>query len=103
MKKVIRLLFFLFLPLLLFGQEMIEKIEIVGNDHVTRDTVLYYLSSREGNPYSEELLRKDFKVLWATGFFSNIKMEKEDGPGGMIIRIIVEENPLIKNIIYKTG
>jgi outer membrane protein insertion porin family len=82
---------------------MVEKIEIVGNDHVTRDTVMYYLSSREGNPYSEELLRKDFKVLWETGFFSNIKMEKEDGPGGKIIRIIVEENPLIKNIIYKTG
>ena len=103
MKKVIRLLFFLCLPLILFGQEMVEKIEIVGNDHVTRETVMYYLSSREGTPYSEELLRRDFKLLWATGFFSNIKIEKEDGPGGKIIRIIVEENPLIKNIVYKTG
>ncbi len=103
MKKVIRLLLFLCLPLLLFGQERVEKIEIIGNDHVTRETVLYYLSSREGNPYSEELLRRDFKVLWETGFFSNIRMEREDGPEGKIIKIIVEENPLIKNIIYKTG
>jgi len=103
MKKVVLLLLFTCIPLLLFGQEMVEKIEIVGNEHVTRETVMYYLSSKEGNPFSEELLRKDLRVLWATGFFSNIKMEKEDGARGKIVRIIVEENPIIKNITYKTG
>lgn len=103
MKNVVRLLLFICLPLLLFGQETVKKIEIVGNDHVTRETVLYYLSSREGDPYSEELLKRDFKVLWETGFFSDIRMEREDGPEGKIVRIIVEENPLIKSIVYKTG
>jgi outer membrane protein insertion porin family len=87
----------------LFGQEIVEKIEIVGNERVTRDTVLYYLSSREGGYYSEELLRRDFRVLWSTGFFSNIRIEKAEGTKGKIVKIIVEENPIVKNIIYKTG
>ncbi len=90
-------------PLFLFGQDLLEKIEIVGNDRVTRETILYYLSSREGDYLNEELLKKDLRVLWSTGFFSNVQIVKESGTRGKIVKIIVEENPLIKNIIYKTG
>ncbi len=103
MRKIILALVLFCLPLFLFGQEMVEKIEIIGNERVTRETVLYYLSSKEGDYYSEELLRRDFRVLWSTGFFSNIRIEKEEGARGKVVRIIVEENPVIKNIIYKTG
>ncbi len=103
MKKVLPLLIFLCLPLFLHGQETIERIEIIGNEHITRETVLYYIQSSEGNLYSEEILKRDFRSLWSTGFFSNIKMENEDGGGGKIVRIIVEENPIIKSITYKTG
>lgn len=103
MKKILLCFVILCVAPYLFGQEMVEKIEIVGNERVTRDTVLYYLSSREGDYYSEELLRRDFRVLWSTGFFSNIRIEKEDGAKGKIVKIIVEENPVVKNIIYKTG
>ncbi|HEA64628.1 MAG TPA: outer membrane protein assembly factor BamA, partial [Candidatus Aminicenantes bacterium] len=103
MKEILLCFVILFLAPYLFGQEMVEKIEIVGNERVTRETVLYYLSSTEGGFYSEELLRRDFRILWSTGFFSNIRIENEDGTEGKIVKIIVEENPVIKNIIYKTG
>jgi len=103
MKNFIFALIIVCLPLFLSGQEIVEKIEIEGNDHVTRDTILYYLSSREGDYYSEELLRRDFKILWSTGFFSNIKIERKEGKEGKIVKIIVEENPIIKEIVYKTG
>lgn len=103
MRKLILFLAVFTLPLLLYGQELVEKIEIVGNDKVTQETIFYYISSKEGDYLNEELLKRDFRVLWSTGFFSNIKIEKADGARGKIIRIIVEENPIIKNIIYKTG
>lgn len=103
MKKIILAIIFIFMPLSLLSQELVEKIEIEGNERVTRETILYYLSSREGDYYNKELLRQDFKVLWSTGFFSNIKMEAEEGTRGKIVRIVVEENPVIKDIVYKTG
>ena len=103
MKKCIVFLLLLSAPLSVFGQDVLEKIEIVGNDRVTRETILYYLSSREGDYYNEDLLRKDLRVLWSTGFFSNVQIVKENGTQGKVIKILVEENPLIKNIIYKTG
>ena len=103
MKKLVWLFLLLILPLSLAGQVRVEKIEIVGNDRVTRETILYYLTSREGDYFNEESLRKDFRVLWSTGFFSNLKIEGEEGLSGKVVKITVEENPVIKTITYKTG
>ena len=103
MKKILMVLFLALWPLVLSAQESIEKIEIIGNDRVTRETILYYLSAKEGDYYNEELLKKDFRVLWSTGFFSDIRIERVEADKGKIIRILVEENPIIKTVGYKTG
>jgi len=104
-RKILVLFVFLFScsSFFLYGEDMVEKIEIIGNDRVSTETVLYYLSSKVGDFFNEELLKKDFRVLWATGFFADIKIEKADGIKGKIVRIIVEENPVIKTITFKTG
>ncbi|MDH7512552.1 MAG: outer membrane protein assembly factor BamA [Clostridiales bacterium] len=103
MKKLVKVLFFICVPVFLAAQEQVEKIEIIGNERVSRETILYYLQSREGGYFSDELLQKDFRILWSTGFFSNLRIEKEDGAAGKIVKIIVEENPVIRTITYKTG
>ena len=103
MKRLIYILIFSLLPLFMFGQDVVEKIEIVGNERVTDETIMYYLSSREGEYFNENLLKRDFKVLWSTGFFANIKIEEDRGTSGKIIRITIEENPIVKEITYKTG
>ncbi|MBM3305706.1 MAG: outer membrane protein assembly factor BamA [Candidatus Aminicenantes bacterium] len=103
MKKAVLALLLLALPGLLAAQEVLEKIEIVGNDRVTTETILYYLSAREGNFYSDSQLRRDFRVLWSTGFFSDIRIEALTGTRGRIVRITVEENPIVKVVTYKTG
>ncbi len=91
------------LGLALGAQERVEKIEFAGNARVTRETILYYLTVREGDLYDEAALRRDFRVLWSTGFFSNIRIESDPGAGGRIVRIVVEENPVVKAVVYKTG
>jgi len=102
-KKLILAAIFLFSPLFLFSQDVIERIEIAGNVRVPQKTILYYLFMKEGGSFNKDLLGKDFKVLWSTGFFSNIKIEEGEGTKGKIVKIIVEENPVIRNITYKTG
>ncbi len=104
MKKILPALLLAFLfPTAAFAQETVERIDIVGNDRVTKETVLYYMSAREGDYLNEDLLKKDFRVLWSTGFFSDLRFERADGAKGKIIRIIVAENPVIKAVAYKTG
>jgi len=103
MKKIALAIILLCVPLFVFSQERVEQIIIAGNERVTDDTIIYYLSSREGENFNSDLLKRDFRVLWATGFFSNILIEEQDGTRGKIITITLEENPVIKDVIYKTG
>ena len=103
MKKISVIVFLLFLPMLIFGQEVIDSIEIDGINRVTEETVMYYLSFREGDFYNVEVVKRDFRALWATGFFSDIRFEEQDGTSGKVIKISVVENPVIREIAYKTG
>ena len=72
----------------ILAQEKIEKIEIIGNDRVSSETILYYLTVKEGDYFNFSQLRQDFRVLWSTGFFSYLKMEDEDGVNGKILSLI---------------
>src|SRR4030065_1155461 len=103
MKKAALLLLPLAAPGLLAAQEIVEKIEIVGNDRVTPETIIYYLSVRQGDPYNAEQLRRDFRVLWSTGFFADIKFDELPGERGRIVRITVQENQVVRAVTYKTG
>jgi outer membrane protein insertion porin family len=107
MKKLVLILGLLVLPALLpavlAAQDVVEKVEIVGNERVTTETVLYYLSVREGDLYNANQFRRDFRVLWSTGFFSNITFEESQGTRGKIVKITVEESPVVRSVTYKTG
>ncbi len=101
-KRLIGAILLIF-PLLLFGQDKIEKIEISGNVRVPGQTILHYLYMKEGIPFDKSLLQKDFEALWSTGFFADIRIEEEQGEQGKILQITVEENPFIARIIYESG
>ncbi len=103
MKKALLALLLLALPAFVSAQDILEKIEIAGNERVDQQTILYYLSVREGDYFNNDQLKRDFRVLWSTGFFSNIKIEETAGTRGKIIRITVEENPVVRAVTYKTG
>ena len=102
-KAALALLFLALLPGLLAAQEILEKIEIVGNERVTPETIEYYLSVRAGELFNREQLQRDFRVLWSTGFFADIKFEELPGTRGKIVRITVDENPMVRTVTYKTG
>ena len=91
------------LPAVLAAQDIVEKVEIAGNERVTTETVLYYLTVREGDLYSADQFRRDFRVLWSTGFFSNVQFEESQGARGKIVKITVEENPVVRAVTFKTG
>jgi outer membrane protein insertion porin family len=81
--------------------DIIERIQVEGNRKVSRETIQFYMKSREGGVYDPEKLKEDFKSLWDTGFFENIRIEEENGERGKIVRLIVSENPLIASVTYK--
>jgi outer membrane protein insertion porin family len=86
------------------AQPVIERIEFVGNRRIQKDTLLAKIFSRPGDPYSVDAVRRDFRALWNTQFFEDIRLEVEDSPdmpNGKILVFYVTERPIIRNINYK--
>ncbi|MGB6598242.1 MAG: outer membrane protein assembly factor BamA [Candidatus Acidiferrum sp.] len=84
-------------------QSVIERIEFIGNRRIRSDTLKARIFSREGDPYSEETLRRDFQALWNTQFFEDVKLRVEDSPDRPDAKIIifdVKERPIIRRIRY---
>ncbi|MBM3801828.1 MAG: outer membrane protein assembly factor BamA [Acidimicrobiia bacterium] len=82
-------------------QEIIENIEIRGTRRVPQDTVKFHIVSQKNAPLDPNVLRRDFKAVWATNFFDGLKISFEDGKAGKIVIFTVKEKPLIRNIEYK--
>ncbi len=83
---------------------VIERIEFLGNRRIRTDTLKARIFSREGDPYNEETLRRDFQALWNTQFFEDVKLQVEDSsdrPDGKIIIFNVKERPQIRRIRYE--
>ncbi|HET7151241.1 MAG TPA: outer membrane protein assembly factor BamA [Candidatus Acidoferrum sp.] len=84
-------------------QYVIDRIEFIGNRRIRTDTLKARIFSREGDPYNEDTLRRDFQALWNTQFFEDVKLRVEDSPkrpNGKIILFEVRERPIIRRIRY---
>src|SRR4051794_21749963 len=82
-------------------EDIIENIEIRGGRRVPADTVKFHIVSQKNGKLDPNVLRRDFKAVWAQGFFDDLKIEIEEGKTGKIVIFWVKEKPLIRNIEYK--
>ncbi|HWF07038.1 MAG TPA: outer membrane protein assembly factor BamA [Bryobacteraceae bacterium] len=84
------------------GPDIIEGIEFPGVRRVPQDTLRAMIFSKVGNVYNEDTMKRDFMVLWNTNRFADIRLETEKGDrGGVIVRFVVTERPVIRDIKYE--
>jgi len=82
---------------------VIDRIDFIGNRRIRSDTLKARIFSRDGDPYNEDTLRRDFQALWNTQFFEDVKLRVEDSPDRANAKIIifeVKERPVIRRIRY---
>jgi outer membrane protein insertion porin family len=82
---------------------VIDRILFTGNRRIRTDTLKARIFSRDGDPYNEETLRRDFQALWNTQFFEDVKLRVEDSPDGPNHKNVifdVKERPVIRRIRY---
>src|SRR5271165_1054753 len=82
-------------------QNVIEAIEFRGARRVRQDTLQALIFSKKGDRFDEESLHRDFMALWNSGRFDDIRIEREPGKEGWIIRFVVVERPVVRTIKYE--
>ncbi len=78
--------------------EVIDDIRVIGNRRIPKETVLARLYSHRGDAYDPITVERDFNSLWNTGYFSNVRIEREDTSKGITLNIYVQEKPTIREI-----
>ena len=81
--------------------QTIDSIRVIGNRRIPKETVLARLFTHPGDAYDQVSIERDFNSLWNTGYFENLRIEREDTEKGIILDIFVKEKPTIREINYK--
>ena len=77
--------------------ETLKKIEIIGNDRISDETIKLFISTEINEEINDDKLNYILKDLYETNFFKDIILNFNSN----ILLINVQENPIIENISYK--
>ena len=83
------------------ASDTVSEIRVIGNRKIPKETVLARLFTHIGDPYDAGNVERDFNSLWNTGYFEDVRVEREDTAKGVILDIFVREKPTIREINYK--
>jgi outer membrane protein insertion porin family len=81
-------------------QGVIEGIVIHGNRRIPAETIRARMFTKAGDVYDQAALERDFNSLWNTGYFDDLRIEREASAKGWIIHVYVKEKPTIREIKY---
>ncbi|MBI3931925.1 MAG: outer membrane protein assembly factor BamA [Acidobacteria bacterium] len=80
---------------------IVERVEILQNQYLQTETLLFYVSTKAGDRYDERRLKEDFRRLWETGFLDDLLLDVQDGPKGKVVRFVVRERKRIQIVDYR--
>src|SRR5262245_3828337 len=75
----------------------IKSIRVVGNKRVEPETVRTYLRFNAGDAYDPAKVDQSIKSLFATGLFSDVRIDRE----GAGVLVTVVENPVVNQIAFE--
>ncbi len=93
-KKLIIVIYFLFLSSNL-SAEVANKIQIIGNERISTETIEIYGNLKLNKNYSELDLNNTLKSLYETEFFENVQIQIKNN----ILIVNVKEYPFIDQLV----
>lgn len=79
----------------------VTDISVKQNKLISTATIRSKLQTKIGQPYSQQVINEDIKRLYATGFFTDIKVDLSDYQDGVRVIFIVTEKPILEAIVFK--
>ena len=67
--------------------QTIDQIRVIGNRRIPKETILARLFTHDGDTYDPISVERDFNSLWNTGYFENLRIEREDSEKGIILNV----------------
>ena len=97
LKKILVSLFVLIMCFSEIKAESINKIEFIGNERISNETITMLSNINSFSSFDENSINRILKNLYDSNFFKNIEISLKEN----ILKIKVEENPLINKIKFE--
>lgn len=78
----------------------IKAIEVKGNKTISISAVLARIKTRVGQEYIQSVISDDLKRLYNTGYFSDVRVDRQEYEGGLKVIFLIEEKPVIDRITF---
>lgn len=82
------------------GEKVVE-IVVRGGKTVAPDTIGFYLGVKVGDLYDPTVIRRNFTRLWDSGLFEDVRLEREEAPGGVRVVAVVIERPRVSDLEFR--
>ncbi|MBI3597205.1 MAG: outer membrane protein assembly factor BamA [Nitrospirae bacterium] len=76
-------------------EKTVVAIEIRGNSRIETSTIRSRIKTKEGSPFSADLIREDINSLYQLGFFGDVRVDSEPVEGGVKVIYQVAERPYV--------
>ena len=100
MSKLTKIFFSIIFLLLVFNNnsfsEVVKKIEVIGNERISDETIVIFGDVAIGKDYERSDVNSLIKKLYDTTFFSDISAQIKNNK----LIITVKENPIINSIVF---
>ena len=74
--------------------EKVDKINLSGNERITKESIIVFGRIDLSDDFNEEKLNNIIKDLYNTNFFEDIKINVKD----RTLNILIVENPIIQSV-----
>ncbi|MBI5419417.1 MAG: outer membrane protein assembly factor BamA [Deltaproteobacteria bacterium] len=76
----------------------VVAIEVQGAKRVGPDAIRQVMSTKAGGEFDLSRIREDVKAIYRMGYFTDVKFDAEEAPGGYRLTVIVAEKPIVSAV-----
>ncbi len=76
----------------------VVAIEVEGTRRVGADAIRQAMATKVGGEFDLAKVREDVKAIYRMGYFTDVKFDSEEAPGGYRLTVIVTEKPIVSSV-----
>ncbi|MBF0479472.1 MAG: outer membrane protein assembly factor BamA [Candidatus Omnitrophica bacterium] len=81
-------------------KKMVTAIEVKGNKTISLATILSKIKTRVSQEYVQNIVSDDLKRLYNTGYFSDVRVDRQDFESGFKVIFLLDEKKLIEDVSF---
>ena len=81
-------------------RKIVKAVEVEGNKTISIATILSKIKTRVGQEYLETVISDDLKRLYNTGYFSDVRVDRQPQEDGLKLIIYLEEKSIIEEVTF---